>query len=49
MPLKTKGYEVGFVVTTGEKLGNGFHSKILLNYLQAANGALKTLIDDGNL
>lgn len=43
---KNKGYEVGFVITTGEKLGMAF-SKDSPELLAAVNGALKTLIDDG--
>jgi len=43
---ENEGYEVGFVVNTGEKLGIAF-AKESPNLLAAVNGALKTLMDDG--
>ncbi len=43
---ENEGYEVGFVVNTGEKLGIAF-AKESTNLLAAVNGALKTLMDDG--
>jgi polar amino acid transport system substrate-binding protein len=43
---KNKGFEVGFVMTTGEKLGMAF-SKDTPELLAAVNGALKSVMDNG--
>lgn len=43
---KNEGYKVGFVITTGEKLGMAF-PKDSPELLAAVNGALKTLMNDG--
>jgi polar amino acid transport system substrate-binding protein len=44
--MKNKGFKVGFVMTTNEKLGIAF-AKDTPELLEAVNGALKTLMDDG--
>jgi len=41
-----KGYKVGFVITTGEKLGMAF-AKDSPELLKAVNSALKSVIDNG--
>ena len=43
---KNTGYKVGFVITTGEKLGMAF-SKDSPELLAAVNSALKSVMDDG--
>jgi len=45
--MKNKGFKVGFVITTDEKLGIAF-AKDTPKLLAAVNSALKTLIDDGS-